>query len=113
MKLTFVSTLFLAIALCMQVVPTSMGEQVLCESCGLYSHFVKCRLISKREQLWRCSSCGVKHTQLRRLLGGWPNESFSLLPKEPTLAIALALEMALPLRIAWRRHCRFNLVARR
>ena len=55
---------------------------VMCDSCDRYSHFTKCRVISKRVGTWRCGSCGVKSAQLRRLFGSWPTGQFSLLSKE-------------------------------
>ena len=55
---------------------------VKCDSCGLRSSFKKCRAISKTKGLWRCSTCGVKHAQLRRVFGEWPMTTFSLMPPD-------------------------------
>ena len=66
------------------VTPCSLvfDERVLCGDCGRYSHFTKCRVISKQSGLWRCASCGVKAVQLRRIFGEWPTRDFTTLTQD-------------------------------
>jgi hypothetical protein len=58
------------------------SQLVMCDCCGRHEHFNSCRLISKMKQTWRCASCGVKTTQLRRAFGSWPTDNFCRLSKD-------------------------------
>jgi hypothetical protein len=58
------------------------STSVMCDSCNRFFPFAKCRVISKGRNTWRCSGCGVKAAQLRRVFGSWPSEQFSLLSQE-------------------------------
>ena len=51
-------------------------QDVMCNSCGNFAHFTRCRSISKSKGTWQCNACGVKATQLRRHLNSWPTPEF-------------------------------------
>ena len=51
--------------------------EVMCSSCGTFTHYVKCRVLSKSQNTWRCSKCACKMTQLYRAFGRWPVPSFA------------------------------------
>lgn len=50
--------------------------EVLCSTCGTFTHYVKCRLMSKTSNTWRCSKCNCKIVQLYRSFGRWPTPAF-------------------------------------
>ena len=68
------------------IVPHSLAAaafgQVTCGSCGRVNHFSSVRLMNKGSGYYKCNGCFVKTSQLRRLLGSWPSEQFTSLPKD-------------------------------
>ena len=52
---------------------------VLCNSCGRFERFARCKLVSKQKNAWRCNGCQTKSTQLYRGLGSWPTSAFKAL----------------------------------
>ena len=56
--------------------------QVMCGSCGRANHFSSVRLLNKGNGYYKCNGCFVKTSQLRRLLGSWPSQQFTSLPKD-------------------------------
>ena len=57
----------------------AFAGNVQCNSCKRYTHFRSCRVLSKDKGTWRCSACGVKTQQLRRVFGSWPTDAFTCL----------------------------------
>ena len=51
--------------------------EVMCASCGTFTHYVKCRALSKSQNTWRCSKCSCKITQLYRSFCRWPVPVFA------------------------------------
>ena len=49
---------------------------VLCDVCGRFSQWDRCRVTSKKEGLWKCGNCHSKENTLRRCFGQWPLETF-------------------------------------
>jgi len=68
------------------LVPLGAGsggmEEVLCDGCGTYVHFARCRVMSKQQGTWKCLVCCSKSTQLYRCCGRWPLPEHQGIPDE-------------------------------
>lgn len=68
------------------------ATEVLCASCGRFSEFVRCRVLSKRAGTWRCNSCNSKCATLYRRLGQWPISGFAALGVEEQMEFFRGLD---------------------
>ena len=62
--------------------PQFASFDVFCGMCGSNVHADRARCRGKFKQIWACSKCEVKTTQLRRAFGRWPVDSFTKMTKE-------------------------------
>jgi hypothetical protein len=68
-------------------------NMVMCRDCKRLTDFKKCRMISKGEAMFQCSSCGTKAVQLRRVFGSWPTAQFSMLSEELAIKSSALIEL--------------------
>ena len=62
-----------------------MALNVVCTQCRMPTTIAKCRVIAKRSQTWRCSTCHSKITMLQRHYGRWPTQEWLQVSAEDQL----------------------------
>ncbi|CAK0809516.1 unnamed protein product [Prorocentrum cordatum] len=54
----------------------------VCAKCKKPVEPLAARLVGKKKNVWQCSTRSSRHTQLHRIFGGWPPQSFKSLSQE-------------------------------